>query len=70
MAFDDSTQILEDPISFVSEKLLDPIGGTKTDIKFSWIMSKFLMDREQAGLFWVNFPELCRPGKAHIGVSA
>ena len=36
-------------------KLLDLLfGGTKANIEFSRIMSKFLMDRERAGSLWVN----------------
>jgi len=29
-------------------------GGTKSNIEFSQIVSRFLMDRERAGFFWVN----------------
>ena len=35
-------------------ELSDLFGGTKINIEFSRIVSKFLMDRERAGFFWVN----------------
>jgi hypothetical protein len=44
--------ILED--LFISDNLLDLIDRMKTNIEFSQIVSKFLMDRKRAGLFWVN----------------
>jgi len=46
--------ILQDPFSFVFDKFLDLIGGTKEKIEFSRIVSKFLMDQARAGLLWVN----------------
>jgi hypothetical protein len=46
--------ILHDPFLLVPDKLLDLIGGTKANIEFSRMVSKFLMDRERAGFFWVN----------------
>ena len=39
---------------FVSDNLLDLVGRMKTNTEFSQIVSKFLMDQERAGLFWVN----------------
>jgi len=33
---------------------LDLFGVTESQIEFSQIVSKFLMDRERAGFFWVN----------------
>jgi len=33
---------------------LNLFGGTNTDIEFSRIVSKFLMDRDRAGILWVN----------------
>jgi len=36
------------------DKLRVLFGGTKSSIEFSRIMSKFLMDRDRAGFFWVN----------------
>jgi hypothetical protein len=44
--------ILQDRSPFAELRLL--FGGTKSNIEFSRIMSKFLLDRERAGLFWVN----------------
>ena len=35
-------------------KLRGLFGGTKSNIEFSRLVSRFLMDRERAGLFWVN----------------
>ena len=35
-------------------KLLNLFGRTKANIEFSRMVSKFLMDRERAGFFWVN----------------
>jgi hypothetical protein len=40
--------------SVLLRKLRDLFGGTTENIEFSWIVSKFLMDRERAGLLWVN----------------
>ena len=39
---------------FVSNNMLDLVGRMKANIEFSQIVSKFLTDRERAGLFWVN----------------
>jgi len=39
---------------FISGNFLDLIDRMKANIEFSQIVSKFLMDRERAGLFWVN----------------
>ena len=40
---------------FISDNsTLDLIERMKENIEFSQIVSKFLMDRERAGLFWVN----------------
>jgi hypothetical protein len=48
--------MLQDPfLSISNDKLVDLFGGAKTSIEFSRILSKFLMDRERAGFFWVNF---------------
>ena len=47
--------ILRGRLPIVPRKLPDLFGGTKANVEFSRIMSKFLMDRERAGLFWVNF---------------
>jgi hypothetical protein len=46
--------ILQDPFLFISDNLLDLIVKMKENIEFSWVVSKFLMDRERAGFFWVN----------------
>jgi hypothetical protein len=40
-------------LPFIPEKLRDLFGGTKY-IEFSRIVSKFLMERDRAGFFWVN----------------
>ena len=40
--------------SVLLRKLRDLFGGTTANKEFSWIVSKFLMDRERAGLLWVN----------------
>ena len=46
--------ILQHRLSIVLlSKLRDLFGGTKANIEFPRIMSKFLMDRERAGSFWV-----------------
>ena len=44
--------ILQDHL--LPAKLFDLFGGTKANIEFSRIVSKFLIDQERAGLFWVN----------------
>ena len=44
--------ILED--LFISDNLLDLVDRMKANTEFSQIVSKFLMDQERAGLFWVN----------------
>ena len=47
--------ILQDPFLFIPDKSLqDLFGGTKTNIEFSRIVSKFLLDRERARSLWVN----------------
>jgi len=46
--------ILRDPIPYISARLHNLFGGTKVNIEFSQIVSKFLMDRKRAGIFWVN----------------
>ena len=35
-------------------EFLDLFGGTKSNMEFSRIVSKFLMDRDRAGLLWVS----------------
>jgi len=45
--------ILPDPFVFVSGKLLNLIDGTRTNIEFSQLLSKFLMDRKRARFFWI-----------------
>jgi len=46
--------ILQRPLP-ISPPMLDLLfGGTKANIEFSRIMSKFLVDRERSGLLWVN----------------
>ena len=44
--------ILQDHL--LPAKLPHLFGGTKANIEFFRIVSKFLMDRERARLFWVN----------------
>ena len=39
---------------FISDNLPDLIGRMKTNVEFSQIVSKFLMNQERAGFFWVN----------------
>jgi len=46
--------ILLGGLPLIRSNLPDLFGCTKTNIEFSRIVSKFLMDRERAGLFWVN----------------
>ena len=43
--------LLQHPLSLVSTYVLDL---TKENIEFSQIVSRFLMDQERAGFFWVN----------------
>ena len=43
--------LLQHPLSLVSTYVLDL---TKENIEFSRIVSRFLMDQERAGFFWVN----------------
>ena len=44
--------VMDDPL-FICDPL-DLFGKTESQIEFSRIVSKFLMDRERAGVFWVN----------------
>jgi hypothetical protein len=37
-----------------TDSQFDLLGGIRTDIEFSPILSTFLMDRERARSFWVN----------------
>ena len=47
--------ILQHQLPFtLPDMLLDLFGRTTSKIEFFQIVSKFLMDRERAGLFWVN----------------
>jgi hypothetical protein len=40
--------------AFVPEKFLVLFDGAKSNIEFSRMVSKFLMDRDRAGSLWVN----------------
>ena len=40
--------------------LLDLFGGTKENIQYSRILSKFVIDGARAGLLWVNFQTYVR----------
>jgi len=44
--------VMDDPL-FICDPL-DLFGKTESQIEFSRLVSKFLMDRERAGVFWVN----------------
>jgi hypothetical protein len=46
--------ILQGRLLDVPTRLSDLFGGTKANVEFSRIVSKFLMDRDRAGLHWVN----------------
>ena len=46
--------LLRNPLSLVTTNVLALFGRTKENIEFSRMVSKFLMDRERAGFFWVN----------------
>ena len=45
--------ILQNPVQFISDTH-GLFGGMKTNIEFSQLVSKFLVDRERARSFWVN----------------
>ena len=47
--------ILEGRSPSALENLLVLFDGTKSNYEFSQIVFKFLMDRDRAGFFWVNF---------------
>jgi hypothetical protein len=46
--------LLQHSSEFVSEKLRYLITRMKANMKFSQIVSKFLMDRDRAGPLWVD----------------
>ena len=46
--------ILPHSFPFFPRTLCSLFGGTKSDLEFSRIVSKFLMDRDRAGSLWVN----------------
>ena len=46
--------ILRDCLSFTLDKLLAISDGRGLNVEFSQIVSKFLMDRDRAGSFWLN----------------
>ena len=46
--------ILQGLFTVIPDKLFKLFGGTKTNIEFSQIVSKFLMDQDRARSFWVN----------------
>ena len=45
--------ILQVPLPLIPPAL-DPPDGTKLNIEFTRILSKFLMDRDRAGSLWIN----------------
>jgi hypothetical protein len=47
--------ILQHQLPFLRpEKLIDLFDGTKFNIEFARIVSKFLIDRDRAGSLWLN----------------
>ena len=47
--------ILEGRSPLAPENLLVLFDGTNSNYEFSQIVFKFLIDRDRAGFFWVNF---------------
>jgi hypothetical protein len=44
--------VMDDPLFICNP--LDLFGRTESQMEFSRVVSTFLMDRERAGVFWVN----------------
>ena len=46
--------ILQHQLPFLPHKFIDLFNGTKCNIEFVQIVSKFLMDRDRAGSLWLK----------------